>query len=234
MQAMIDRYLDGDLTDEEAEAFLNALRRQPELEAELREYERMLAGLRVDDPAGLSAEFTDRVMQEITAPSARRSRDLGWAASRRWMRPLAVAASIVLVFGIGFLTAHIGPRDHAGAGDLDLASEAPVLTLVPSSGLSPATAASGASSLCLVRLVYMPQAQDVTDVSIAGTFNGWNPASTPMQREGNLWTALLLLPADTYEYMFVEDGQNWITDPLALQTRDDGFGRQNAVLDLAL
>jgi hypothetical protein len=34
--------------------------------------------------------------------------------------------------------------------------------------------------------------------------------------------------------MFVEDSLHWVTDPLALQTRDDGFGNENAVLDLTL
>jgi hypothetical protein len=34
--------------------------------------------------------------------------------------------------------------------------------------------------------------------------------------------------------MFIEDGQRWVTDPLAAQTRDDGFGRENAVLDLTM
>jgi hypothetical protein len=54
-----------------------------------------------------------------------------------------------------------------------------------------------------------------------------------MQREGDVWTALLLLPRSTYEYMFVENEENWVTDPLALQTREDGFGRENAVLELS-
>ena len=44
----------------------------------------------------------------------------------------------------------------------------------------------------------------------------------------------LVLPPDSYEYMFVEDGERWVTDPLAPQTRDDGFGRMNAVLDLTM
>jgi hypothetical protein len=37
------------------------------------------------------------------------------------------------------------------------------------------------------------------------------------------------LPPGMYEYMFVVDGK-WITDPAADERRDDGFGRQNALL----
>jgi hypothetical protein len=55
-----------------------------------------------------------------------------------------------------------------------------------------------------------------------------------MERTGDVWTAQLVLPPGTYEYMFVENGENWVTDPLALQTRDDGFGRKNAVLDVSI
>ncbi len=55
-----------------------------------------------------------------------------------------------------------------------------------------------------------------------------------MRREGGAWVIQLMLPPQTYEYMFVENGQEWVTDPLATQTRDDGFGRRNAVLDLTI
>ena len=55
-----------------------------------------------------------------------------------------------------------------------------------------------------------------------------------MVRRGGVWVVPLLLPPETYEYMFVEDGQRWVTDPLAVQTRDDGFGTENAVLDLEI
>ena len=35
--------------------------------------------------------------------------------------------------------------------------------------------------------------------------------------------------------MFIDvNGARWVTDPLALQTRDDGFGRRNAVLDVSI
>jgi 1,4-alpha-glucan branching enzyme len=86
----------------------------------------------------------------------------------------------------------------------------------------------------MVRLVYAPSDPEVAGVAVAGTFNGWNPDRTLMQRQGNLWTTQLVLPRDVYEYVFVIDGEEWVTDPLALETRDDGFGRENAVLDLTM
>jgi hypothetical protein len=45
---------------------------------------------------------------------------------------------------------------------------------------------------------------------------------------------MLALPPGDYEYMFVVDDGQWVTDPLAVETRDDGFGGQNAVLEVDL
>jgi hypothetical protein len=82
-----------------------------------------------------------------------------------------------------------------------------------------------------VRLVLLqPGARSV---SVAGDFNGWNPAQTPLERsDGGMWTATLPLKPGRYQYMFVIDGKQWIADPLATEEATDGFGAQNAVLDV--
>jgi hypothetical protein len=135
------------------------------------------------------------------------------------------------VFVIGFLSARWAGPGTAGpdvvttsepaAGSGQLARVAAAQTIAP-------------APLRLVRLIYVPPDENVERVTVAGTFNGWDPESTEMQKEGGAWVLQLVLPPQTYEYMFVEDGTQWVTDPLALQTRDDGFGQKNAVLDLTL
>ena len=55
-----------------------------------------------------------------------------------------------------------------------------------------------------------------------------------LQKQNGVWVTMLVLAPGTYEYMFVEDEEQWMTDPLALRTRDDGFGGLNAVLDVEL
>jgi hypothetical protein len=55
-----------------------------------------------------------------------------------------------------------------------------------------------------------------------------------MHMENGRWVTSLILPPDNYEYMFVVDDDTWVTDPLALTTRDDGFGSRNAVLALGI
>ena len=45
-----------------------------------------------------------------------------------------------------------------------------------------------------------------------------------------VWSILKLLPPGRYEYKFVVDRNSWIRDPNALETIDDGYGRENSVL----
>ncbi|HKI83869.1 MAG TPA: isoamylase early set domain-containing protein, partial [Candidatus Krumholzibacteria bacterium] len=92
--------------------------------------------------------------------------------------------------------------------------------------------ASNAGNFRVVHLIYAPRGDDLKSVTVAGSFNGWNANSLPMQKVGGVWTMNLVLPPGAYEYMFVEDGKHWVTDPLAPFTRDDGFGNRNAVLQL--
>jgi len=50
-------------------------------------------------------------------------------------------------------------------------------------------------------------------IFLAGSFNDWNPAATPMAREGSrYWAVTLPLPPGRYEYKFVVDGQ-WCCEP---------------------
>jgi hypothetical protein len=116
--------------------------------------------------------------------------------------------------------------------------------------LSPLSALAGAAAAALVGLsatwLGRPQAPAprarvhfeyraplAGAVSVAGDFNGWRPEATPLARgPGGLWTAEVpLAPGRRYQYMLVVDGA-WVTDPSAAVLADDGFGGQNAVLEL--
>ena len=94
---------------------------------------------------------------------------------------------------------------------------------------SPA-ASSHPSGLVTVRFVL--SAPDAHDVGLAGTFNQWDAAATPLLRTSSgLWTATITLPAGEHQYAFVVDGERWVPDPAAPAV-DDGFGRRNSVLTL--
>lgn len=87
------------------------------------------------------------------------------------------------------------------------------------------------ASMVTVRFVLV--APDAHNVSLAGTFNQWDPRATPLVRSGpsGVWTATLQLAAGQHLYAFVVDGERWVPDPGAPAV-DDGFGRRNSVLTL--
>jgi AMP-activated protein kinase-like protein len=66
------------------------------------------------------------------------------------------------------------------------------------------------------------------NVSIAGSFNNWQPQ--PMQREGRDWIIRLPLAPGVYQYAFRSASGDWFVPASTPGRRDDGFGGQQAVL----
>jgi 1,4-alpha-glucan branching enzyme len=79
-----------------------------------------------------------------------------------------------------------------------------------------------------VRFSY--SAPTAKSISIAGSFNRWNPDHDRLigpDREG-IWTIVLGLPPGRYEYRFVVDGKEWVLDP-SVPWVDDGMGDRNSL-----
>jgi hypothetical protein len=106
-----------------------------------------------------------------------------------------------------------------------LAAAAALVLLLSQPAPTPAT-----STVTVRFVLFAPEAQQV---ALAGTFNQWDQAATPLVRTGTpgVWAATLTLPAGQHQYAFVVDGARWVPDPGA-PTVDDGFGRRNSVLAL--
>jgi len=230
MDALMARYLDGTLNDAESAELLDALASDPRLEAEMNAYEELLtAATNLREPTAPAA-FTDGVMSML--PAGR----MGLAAPPRSRRSLssskllAAAATVVLIAALSYGIGRITPETSNRPTDL---------AAVPTSGLVMPINLGGDANvsdgqLHLVRFAHIPSHTGVGTVSVAGSFNEWNPTATPMTREDGAWVTYLLLPGDWHEYMFVEDGDAWVTDPSASWTVNDGFGNENAVLDLSI
>jgi len=80
--------------------------------------------------------------------------------------------------------------------------------------------------------VFRLKAPGATRVSVAGTFNGWDPQADPLRgpdRNG-VWSLVLPLRPGRYRYLFVVDGVRWVTDPNAPASEADGFGGRNSLL----
>lgn len=217
MEELLARYLDGELNEDEAGALIRAAEEDPAVAAELREYETLLLASeemgRMTAPSGL----TDRVMGRIEPRRTGTVRRLGtlWPA----------AAALLLGLTLGYVSA---PKDLTHLERAQAGSPPAVVF----STVSPAPIQPGVQNFQAVRLTYTPTRPEIGQVSVAGSFNGWDPVSAQMTKDGDVWTILLVLPAGTYEYMVIEDGERWITDPSAPRTRDDGFGGTNGLLEL--
>lgn len=228
MESLIQKYMDGELSEEESQRFLDAVETDPGLNREVRALEELVElGSRLK-PVAPPHGFTDGVMsavRDLNIPrTARPRRSLVGLSSRAALVPLA--ASWVLALGLGYFLSQ-GLLGRPGDSQEPVARG--TLTLMTAN-----TGVAPIPGLRMVRLVYAPVQPDVSRVRVAGSFNDWNPDRTPMHLEDGRWVAALVLPPDSYEYMFVIDDDTWVTDPLALTTRDDGFGSKNAVLELRL
>jgi len=79
--------------------------------------------------------------------------------------------------------------------------------------------------------IHAPEAQRV---ELVGSFNDWRPGEIVLQGPDATghWRATVRLPPGRHEYLFLVDGRKWVVDPGALARRPDGFGRENAVIEL--
>jgi hypothetical protein len=69
-------------------------------------------------------------------------------------------------------------------------------------------------------------------VFLSGTFNDWATNKDEMKRYGNLFLITVNLPQGLHEYKFVEEGAEWVLDPLNMDRVDNGLGSKNNVLRL--
>lgn len=160
-------------------------------------------------PVATSAGFEARVMAAVRARAARRGR-LRRAAA--WLVAPREVRVVVRPWVAGALAA----------------AAALVVVIARPETREPRAVGSAITDSVAVRFVlHAPAARTV---SVAGTFNQWDPAATPLvAREDGLWAATLVLPRGEHQYAFVVDGVEWVPDPAAPAV-DDGFGRRNSLL----
>jgi 5'-AMP-activated protein kinase regulatory beta subunit len=75
-----------------------------------------------------------------------------------------------------------------------------------------------------------PKAQSVL---LAGDFTGWQHAPLKLKRsKDGTWKTTVSLPAGTYEYRLLVDGQ-WENDPQCINRKPNQFGGDNCVCIVA-
>ena len=93
--------------------------------------------------------------------------------------------------------------------------------------------ARGGRDVVTVRLAV--EAPGARQVSVVGDWNGWAPESDRLvDRDGDgVWQGTVRLRRlREYRYQFLIDGEQWVADPRAPLTIDDGFGGRSSVLQL--
>ncbi|MEK9499459.1 glycoside hydrolase family 13 [Gaopeijia maritima] len=201
----LNRWLDGDVDGRELDA---DTRRDAEL------WSRIDASLRSDVPGPAPAWIESRVMTEIAQKQARPSRSgpLAWLTRPRTVR--------------------VSPLS---AGALVAAALALVALPIWRSGGAPAPDPVDAAPASVVYVQFSLEAPGAQTVAVSGDFNEWSADAVMSDPDGDgVWTLRLPMDPGVHEYMFVIDGERWVTDPLAERTTDDGFGNRNAILAVSL
>ncbi len=83
-------------------------------------------------------------------------------------------------------------------------------------------------------VVFLYQGKPGAKVTLAGDFNGWDPAALPISESavpGTYFAAVPMAPG-SHQYKFVIDGNTWKEDPKALEYADDGHGGKNGVVNV--
>lgn len=203
---LVKQLLDGELTLSELPL---------ELQAEADEARRLLEAIDRRDVT-FSPGLEARVMQEVREhAAARRVRANSDPVLWRWLTTPSVPPWVVGAVAAAAVIALVFGRPWSGDGPA---------AVEPATALAP-------ESVYVKFILFAPAAKQVT---LAGTFNRWDPGTTPLGRVGDdgVWTVTLGLPVGQHQYAFVVDGQRWVVDPAAPAV-DDGFGRKNNVVSVS-
>ena len=75
------------------------------------------------------------------------------------------------------------------------------------------------------------QAKPGSNVSVAGSFNNWDPAANPLKDKDGTgeYSLTFLLAPGIYEYKFVVDG-TWCVDPDCAEWVQNNLGTLNSLL----
>lgn len=209
MHPDLHRYLDGELPKE-------AL--PPELRAEADEWGTLVQTAALGGAEQAPPWLEQRVMRSLPAEP----RPAPWRRAWHWLvqpqpirlRPLEVAlagaAAAVLIL--------VWPDSPAREPEASAPTQP---GFVSQAGVAP-----------VVYVQFVFAAADAQEVAVAGDFNGWEPARSVLRDpDGDgVWTGLFALPPGVHKYMFVVDGERWVTDPRAERFVDDGFGMRNALI----
>ncbi|MGW8283385.1 MAG: glycogen-binding domain-containing protein [Gemmatimonadota bacterium] len=200
--------------DSRLQAYLDGELQLEDLPAELREraagWDVLLDQFARSAPSGAPPGLADRVMEVVRSTGGSADRSPSWVA---WMiRPRVIRVSPL--------------AGLAAAAVLMLAF------VQPWSGSAPSSSEESLAGRVYVQ--FLVEAEAAQSVHLAGDFSDWQPTISLDDSDGDgIWSGRVPLEPGVHEYMFVIDGSEWVPDPNASGSLDDGFGRQNSLLTVS-
>lgn len=166
--------------------------------------------LLAESPESPPEAFVAEVMARL--PEAPRPAHTPWASWTSWVRALWPGGARWVVPALSGALAALLLTVGLGRGP------------APPAPVDPSTAT----------VTFEIHAPSAREVELVGSFNGWRPGEIVLRGPDATghWTATVRLPEGRHEYLYLVDGSEWVTDPRAIARRPDGFGRENAVIDL--
>ena len=200
MRDELNQYLDGDIDRSEL---------SPEVAREAERWDEFLSDVRDSGVAGAPVGLESRVLDAIGAEGRR-----PWSGLVAWWvhpRSVRVRPWLGLAAAAAFATLLLLPQDN----------------VLP----DPAGAAATLVGEEVHYVQFRIEAPGATSVHVAGDFNEWRPEIALADPYGTgVWSGRVRLPPGVHKYMFLVDGETWMTDPHAERYVEDGYGNQNAVI----
>lgn len=171
--------------------------------------------LRTKPPKPLPVDFANQILEKALDGENDSVTDL---TGKRWIRHLYDAL---------FLPRSLSIRpvwQFAMAIALCVSS-----ALVTMWGMGYPAGNSGVSDVAWVR--FATRLPDAKRVSLVGDFNAWGEKELQLSKsdDSGVWHVLVPLKPGVYQYMFVIDNKEWVSDPVGVRV-EDGFGRENSLI----
>ena len=180
-------------------------------------------------PVRLDPRFDERVMEALNAPEViplhptRETTRRPWLVRPTWtlrVSPIgAFAAAAALVGIVAFTAWQMTPVDQTEVATQTIDGD---LTPVANTGEEP-----------LVLQQFTFYKKGLQSISVVGGFNDWDADSTKLTEVSpGVWTVSMRLRPGVYEYQFILNGKQRVTDPTMPQTSSD-FGSPNSVVTVS-
>lgn len=227
-EKLLRQYLDGELSDAQEQQALHMIADDPEMRSMLHFERQLQTSFSDEDTFEVPAGFSDGVMNAIglnqneeqtVSPleTLRRILRSLWIPKQIRFRP-AYALCLLLVFlaisALPFYASWQSPDQFSATAGASVER------------------VSDNGEQVWTRFVYIDN--KAQSIAIAGDFNNWEPTQLTRKNVNGeqVWTGLIPMKRGEHRYMFVKNGKQWVTDPLATVQQDDGFGNKNAVIFL--